>query len=276
MARRYKMLLLWIPTLIVCFIVLWPVWWIVKSSFTSETDLYKVPVQYLPVNLTLNGYRRLFTTVKIAQVLKSTLFVILCTMLTTTLLCALSAYAFARNHSKLMTLSYGYLVFSTMIPMSVTLVPLTVLWRRLGLTDTLPGTVLLYVSTLIPLNTITYAGFVHSIPYSLEESAMLDGANAVQVFLRIVLPLMLPIVATMNIISFIQCINEFFIPLNFTSRNIKMLSTITSSIPIVNDYQLPWDMISAVGVMMVAPSILFVMLFENNIMSGITAGSVKQ
>ena len=274
--EKMKSVLIWIPTLLICFIVLWPVYWIVKSSFTPELELYSTPVQYLPTNLTVSSYEILFSTANMEVTWKSTVIVVVLTMVLATFFCGLAAYSFSRNKSKILSVSFTYLLFSTMVPMSVTLVPLTILWKNIGLTDTILGTVILYLSMVIPFNTLTYTGFISGIPYSLEEAAMLDGANSIQVFIRIILPLMTPVIATMNIINFINCVNEFFIPLNFTSRNVKMLSTITSAIPIQNEFQLPWEMISAVGVLMVAPSILFVICFEKKIMAGLIAGSVKQ
>ena len=150
------------------------------------------------------------------------------------------------------------------------------MWRGLGLTDSYSGTVILYVSLVIPFSTIMYSTYIRQIPSSLEEAAMIDGTTMLGAFFRIIFPLLKPIIATLGIINFISCINEFFTPLMFTSKNVKMLSTMMNTVPRVNQYQLPWDTISAAGCLMLLPVIIFVTLFEKNIMEGLMLGSIKQ
>ena len=167
-------------------------------------------------------------------------------------------------------------MFSIMVPGTVAIVPLTVLWRKLGLTDTMPGLVLLYVSTMIPFSTTMFSTYIRQIPFALEEAAWLDGATTLQAFFRIIFPLLTPILSTLCIINFINCINEFFYPLIFTTKNIKVMSMLLYNVPRQNEWQEPWGTIAAAGCLMMLPTIIFILLFEKQIMSGLMMGSVKQ
>lgn len=268
--------LVWILTIFTCLIILWPVYWIVKSSFTQADKLYQMPIEYLPINLTLDSYSTLFTAKDFTKYVSDTLIVTVSTLVVSVFFCALAAYGFSRNKSKGLNAAFGFLLFSTMIPGTVTVLPLMQMWRGLGLTDSYSGTVILYVSLVIPFSTIMYSTYIRQIPSSLEEAAMIDGTTMLGAFFRIIFPLLKPIIATLGIINFISCINEFFTPLMFTSKNVKMLSTMMNTVPRVNQYQLPWDTISAAGCLMLLPVIIFVTLFEKNIMEGLMLGSIKQ
>ena len=271
-----KKALLWILTFAVGFIIMWPVYWIIKSSFTQQVDLFKSPIEYRPIHLTLDNYRQLFQADGLTEYLKGTVIITAVSLILSVFLCALAGYGFARCQTKGLNAAFAFIMFSTMIPGTVTVIPLMTLWRHLGLSDTFGGLVILYFSILIPFSTIMYSGFISQIPSSLEEAARIDGATMAGAFVRIILPLLKPIMATLCIINFITCLNEFFTPLMFTTKNVKVMSLLMSSIPKMNQYQMPWGAISAAGCMMLLPAILFIVCFEKNIMGGLMMGSIKQ
>jgi ABC-type glycerol-3-phosphate transport system permease component len=117
--------------------------------------------------------------------------------------------------------------------------------------------------------------FVREIPVSLEEAASIDGATFMQTLFHITIPLMKPAIATICIINFISCLNNFFTPL-FYSNGISVLSTAITQLPLRdNMYSVPWDLVSAMGWIILCPIIIFVAVFERRIMDGIMAGGVK-
>lgn len=273
----WKRAMIWLITLVVCFVIIWPVYWIVKSSFTTSDKLYAMPVEYLPVNLTLESYQTLLDestdtwkyigdTVKLAAI----------TLLSSTFLCALAGYAFARTHTRGLKISFSFILFSTMVPGTVAVIPLMVLWRSLKLTDTLYGLSVLYLSAIIPFSTTMFSTFIQQIPNSLEEAAWIDGSGVFGAFFRIIFPLLTPIIATLCIINFITCINEFFYPLIFTTKNVKVLSMLVFNVPRLNEWQEPWGTIAASGCIMLLPTVVFILLFEKRIMAGLMMGSIKQ
>ena len=143
------------------------------------------------------------------------------------------------------------------------------------LIDTYPGLIILYTSALIPFSVLILMNFVQQVPYSIEEAAEVDGANFLQKLFLIILPLMSPAIATIAIINFITCLNDLFTPLFFANR-IDVLSVGITTVPRKNTYDVPWDMISTIGCIIILPIIVFVLCFERKIMEGIMAGGVKQ
>lgn len=267
---------LWGTTGILALVILFPVFWIFTSSITEKELLFTTPVTYFPANPTLGNYISLFREVDVGGLAWNTFVVALCSIIGSLLVSILAAYAFVRFSVKGMRLVYSLLVFSAMLPVIMTLIPMFQTYRTLGLHDTHLGLVLLYVSGFIPFTTMSFVTFIRQIPYSLEEAAAVDGANIRVRIFGILFPLMKPAIATMAIINFINAMNEFMIPLVFTNRKATPLSVGLTLIPRINQYNVPWEKISALATLILIPIILFVVIFEKHIIEGLTAGSVKQ
>ncbi len=273
--RVFTNIFRWIITLMVAFIILFPLYWILISSITPSGELFKAPIDYFPNNPTLGSYKFLIENAGLIQKTNSTLLIIGITLLVSTIICVMAAYAFARYNSKLMSLAFGFIMLSMLIPDVVTARPLYEFMRKVNLYDTYPGLIVLYISGVIPFTVIILRNFIGEIPISLEESAEIDGANFVQKIYYVIVPLLKPAIATIAIINFITCLNNFFTPL-FYSNGIQVLSTAITQLPLRdNMYAVPWDLVSAMGWIIIAPIILFVVVFEKQIMDGIMSGGVK-
>ena len=196
----------------------------------------------------------------------------------TMVVCTMAGYAFARFNNKLVMLAFGFVIFSTMVPFIVSVVPMYVFIRALGLVDTYLGLVLLYTSHMVPFAVAVMTGFIKQIPVTIEEAAEVDGAGMATIIVRIISPLLKPAIATVAIINFIIAMNEFFIPLIFTIRKIVPLAIGITKVPIsvTTHHVEPWDLISAMGMLIIAPIVIFVVIFEKRILSGLMAGSIKE
>ena len=248
----------WVLFAVVAFLILFPVYWIFISSITPSGELFKTPIDYLPDHPTLESYKFLIQNVGLLSKIGNTVLIVGITLVISTVLCAMAAYGFSRFNSK-----------------GVTARPLYEFMQKVKLYDTYPGLILLYISTVIPFTVLILRNFVGEIPISLEEAAAIDGASFSQRLFTIVLPLMKPAIATVCIINFITCLNNFFTPL-FYSNGIQVLSVSIVQLPLRdNMYGVPWDLVSAMGWIILLPIIIFVAVFEKQIMDGIMAGGVK-
>lgn len=269
-------LFIWIVTLILAFVILFPVFWIFTSSITEKELIFTTPISYFPENPTLENYITLFKEVDVWGLAANTLIVAFFAIILSITVSVLAAYAFARYPFKGLRIVYSLLVFSAMLPVIMTLIPMFQIYRDLGLHDTHLGLIILYVSGFLPFTTMSFVTFIQQIPYSLEEAAAVDGATVTTKIFKILFPLMKPAIATMAIINFINTMNEFLIPLVFTNMKATPLSVGLTLIPRVNQYNVPWEKISSLATLMLIPIVLFVVIFEKNIIDGLTAGSVKQ
>lgn len=265
----------WILFALVSFVILFPVYWIFISSITPPGELFKTPIDYLPDHPTLESYTFLIENVGLIQKIGNTVLIVGSTLVISTVLCSMAAYAFARFGSRGIGAAFGFIVATMLIPEVVTARPLYEFMRAVNLYDTYPGLILLYISTIIPFTVLILRNFVGEIPISLEEAAAIDGANFAQRLFTVVLPLMKPAIATVCIINFVTCLNNFFTPL-FYSNGIQVLSVAIVQLPLRdNMYGVPWDLTSAMGWVILLPIIIFVAIFEKQIMDGIMAGGVK-
>lgn len=269
------MVIRWVMFAVVAFFILLPVYWIFISSITPPGELFKTPIDYLPDHPTLESYSFLIQNVGLLAKIGSTVIIIGVTLVVGTIICVMGAYGFARFRSKAVSVAFGFIVATMLIPEVVTARPLYEFMQKVKLFDTYPGLIILYISSVIPFTVLILRNFVAEIPVSLEEAASIDGANFVQRLFLVVLPLMKPAIATVCIINFINCLNNFFTPLYY-SNGIQVLSVAIVQLPLRdNMYGVPWDLVSAMGWIILLPIIIFVAVFEKQIMDGIMAGGVK-
>lgn len=261
--------------LLVSFVILLPLYWIFISSITPSGELFKSPIDYLPDHPTLENYKYLVDNVGLMAKIGNTVLIVGFTIILSTILCVLAAYAFARLNSRGISLAFGFILASMLIPDIVLARPLYTFMQKVKLYDTYPGLIILYISAVIPFTILILRNFVGEIPAALEEAAAIDGANFIQRIFYVVIPLMKPAIATVCIINFITCLNNFFTPL-FFANNIQVLSVSIVQLPLRdNMYAVPWDLVSAMGWIILLPIIIFVAVFEKQIMDGIMAGGVK-
>lgn len=265
----------WILFGAVSFIILFPVYWIFISSITPPGELFRTPIDYIPDHPTLDSYIYLIQNVGLFSKIFNTILIVGATLLIGTVICAMAAYAFARFKSKGISIAFAFILATMLIPEVVTARPLYEFMQKVKLFDTYQGLILLYISAIIPFTVLILRNFVGEIPISLEEAASIDGATFAQRLFLVVIPLMKPAIATVCIINFITCLNNFFTPLYY-SNGIQVLSVAIVQLPLRdNMYGVPWDLVSAMGWIILLPIILFVAVFEKQIMDGIMAGGVK-
>jgi multiple sugar transport system permease protein len=279
LSRKYKNLLLnsfkWILALIVAFIILFPIWWIFESSITPAGELFKKPIQYFPEHPTLASYNYLIQYVGLLPKIRDTLIIVGLTLVVSTILSIMAAYGFARFKSKWLAFAVSFLLGSMLIPDVVTARPLYEFLQTVKLYDTYTGLIIVYTSGILPFTILILQNFLKDIPTSIEEAAAIDGCGFFQTIFYVILPLLRPAIATVCIVNFISCLNNFFTPL-FYSNGISVLATAITQLPLRdNMYSIPWDLVSAMGFLIILPIIIFVSIFQKQIMEGIITGGIK-
>ena len=131
----------WLITIFVALIILIPIYWIFISSIKPNEDLFTIPIEWIPKHFTLKSYKTLIHQVGIVQQIICTLIITIPTLLVSTIICVLAAFAFERYSSPKLSVAYGLIVFSALIPAIVTARPLYDFFKKLDLIDTYPGLV---------------------------------------------------------------------------------------------------------------------------------------
>ncbi len=257
----------------ICF----PFYYIAMSSFTPKNELFTIPPTYWPSHFTLDNYSNMIQSVPFLTYLRNSLIFAVGSAVVSVVASAMAAYALARIRFPGSNVVYMLLIMSAALPQIAVLVPMFETFQQFKLINTHHGLILLMSSLVLPFTILILVSFVMQVPPEIEEAALIDGANIVQVLTRIVLPLILPAISTMTVINFIISWNELLYPLVFAQReNTKTLSV--AMVELSSDastYTRPWDMLSALSVFMVVPILLLVLVAQRMIIAGLSRGAVK-
>jgi ABC-type glycerol-3-phosphate transport system permease component len=262
--------------LIFTLIILIPVYWLVRSAFSTGIDLIKTPLIYFP-NPTLDNFKTLLTQVPFLQYVGNSLMFAIGTTIITLVVSFMAAYAFARIDFPGSNAILWALLISMALPDVGTIIPLYRILKDLNLINTIAGITLVLSSTLTPFTVWVLVSFIKQVPYEIEEAAIIDGASLPRIFWTILAPVTAPGLVTMGLINFINAWNNLLYPLSFTTTpESKTLSVaITEIYSGFSPYGKPWELIMATGVAMVVPMVLLVIFSQKSIVCGLTGGAIK-
>jgi multiple sugar transport system permease protein len=263
-------------------IVLWslvPIYWALKSSVQTEADARAIPVQYFPTSPTLQNYKTLLSGDGDVsdQIRRSAINIVVeCSLATvvTVVLATLAAYAFARMEFRGRRVLF-YSVLATMaFPAYTTLIPLYRIMSTFGLVNTYTGIVLVYVSGFLPLATWVLHNYFASLPTSIEEAGLVDGANRLQVLWHLLLPLARPGIISTALITFLFAWAQFLFPLVLSSDlSTQPLTVVIASLQ--GRHVVPSTLLNAAGVLAIAVPAVLALAFNRHIVNGLLAGSTK-
>lgn len=185
---------------------------------------------------------------------------------------ATAAYVLSRNQTRLNKMLYMYIVMGITLPINY--VALTKVLLTLHINNTRGGIILLYTAMQLPFMTFLIHGFVAKIPVELDEAAVLDGCNAVSLFIRIIFPMLKPAIATATVLTFLNTWNEFVSPLYFLNNTEKWPMTL-SVYNFFGMYFKDWNLVCADILLTSIPVLVVYLLGQKYIVSGMTAGAVK-
>jgi ABC-type glycerol-3-phosphate transport system permease component len=260
-------------------VILLPIYYIFLTAFATGDKLFTKPLTYIPRSITFDHFRMVIENLPIGRYMLNTVFLATVATLIALFVCFLAAYALARMQLPGANLILIGLLASSMLPGAATVIPLFQMFQALRLMNTLLGLMLLYVSGLLPVTTWVLVSFIRQVPVEIEDAAKVDGAGFAPLLWNVVLPVVRPGIATMFLINFIACWNEFFIPLLFArgpaSKVITMALTEAQVIGSSSQFYQSWGNMSAVAIMATVPVFVITLVFQRQIVEGITSGVFK-
>jgi len=260
---------------------LFPVYWALKTSLSTNVASQSTPVQWVPGHLKFTAYQALFGAGPESQdaaggIARSLINVTVeatgATVLTL-VIAVLGAYAFARLRFRLKGLLFYGVIATLMLPVYATLIPIYRIMADLGLVDTYTGIILVYSSGFIPLAMWIMYNVFMALPSSIEEAAFIDGATTMQSFRKIALPMSRPGIAATAIVTFLFGWSQFIFPLVLSSSN--STQPLTVLLAAIDSRNVPYTIINAAAIIAVAIPAVIVFLLNRWIVTGITAGGVK-
>jgi ABC-type glycerol-3-phosphate transport system permease component len=275
-AVKWNSLGTYAPFVVFSFVVLVPIYWMVRSSIAASAELHRTPLVYVPTP-TLQNFRTLIEQVPFYQYTRNSLIFASATTAVTLIVSYLAAYAFARIEIRGSGILLWLLLLSMALPDVGTIVPLYRILARIHLLDTISGLTLVLSSTLTPFTVWVLVSFIKQVPYEVEEAATIDGASLPVILWRILLPVTTPGLVTMGVINFINAWNNLLYPLSFsvTPASKTLSVSITEVFAGYSPWGRPWELIMAVGVTMVIPVVILILFSQKAIVRGLTGGAIK-
>jgi trehalose/maltose transport system permease protein len=258
--------------------IVFPFYWAFRSSITPDNELFTTPVHYWPVNPTLAHYQEVFTNADFLIALRNSTIVAASTTILALFIGTVGAYALGRFKFR-GRLPVMYLILSmTMFPAIAILGSLFDLVRRFGLYNQLPSLIVTYLVFTLPFTVWVLTSFFQGLPKELEEAAYVDGASPLETLYKVMLPLIAPGLVTTGLLAFINAWNEFLFAVSFLQtpdRRTVPLAIFLFNTATGGGFEIPWGTIMAATVVVTVPLIILVLIFQNRIISGLTAGAVK-
>jgi len=244
------------------------------SAFKTNGEILRGPADF-PTSFYLGNFEFLFTRTPIPRALLTTFLLTVTSQLVIILIVPMSSYAIARKNSKWTNLVYAFFLGGMMIPFQAYMISLFRQLRVLSLFGTYSGTIIIYLSGSIAFGTLLFTSFIKTtIPVEIEEAARIDGANALQVFWKIVFPLLAPCTASMIVLNGLGVWNDFLMPsLMLMGKNVSTLNV--ELFYFVGQYNTRWGIVFAGAVISIVPAIIIFIALQKYFIKGIAAGAVK-
>lgn len=271
--RRGKDGLTAVSLTIYALVTLYPLIWLFISAFKTNEEFYASPFG-LPAKWSLENFTRAWEVADMGTAFVNSFIVTMLALVITLLLGALTAYVLSRFQFKGKVLTMGIFMLGLLIPIHSTLVPLFIVMNKVNILDSYAALILPYTAFELPLAIFICVAYMNTFPKEIEEAAMIDGTGYWGIFLRMMLPLSLPALSTIGILAFLRYWNDFAFALVFI--NSPELKTLPLALSVfATGYSTDYKLTMAAMAIAVIPTIIIYLIFQEQIMKGMTAGSVK-
>jgi N-acetylglucosamine transport system permease protein len=256
-------------------VVVFPMVWVLVSSFKTDKEIFFSP-WLPPTRLMWDNFVRAWSKANIGLYLLNSLIVILLAIFFTLLFSAMAGYVLARFTFPANRFIFFAFLGGMLFPVMLALVPLFFLLDSLTILDTHFGLILVYIAYSLPFTVFFMTGFFKTLPSELLEAAIIDGASHYQLFFRIVLPLAQNGLVSMGIFNFLGMWNQYILPLVLlTSSNKYVLSQGLAFLAHQQRYQSDWSGLFAAITIVMMPTLIVYVIFQNQIQRGLTIGALK-
>ncbi len=259
-------------------IILFPFWYMLSASLKDRASLLRDPASlaiefHLGLERLLVGYREVLLTFDFLRFIGNSALVATITMVVTLVMAVLGAYAVTRLAFPGRTFLSRSILLIYMFPAIVLVIPLYAVFTQLGLRNTLPGLLIVYPATTIPVALYMLRSYFQTLPKDLEEAGMIDGCTRAQVIWRITLPLSMPAIASVGLYVFMIAWNEFLFAFMFLDS--PAIFTLPRGMVMLDSQEVPRQFLMAGAMIITVPIMLLFFWFEKYLVGGLTAGGVK-
>jgi trehalose/maltose transport system permease protein len=274
--QRIGQVFFWLLVIVIFFYLMFPFYWATVSALKTEPELIRTPATLWPQNPTLQNFRAVFNNQAFLRGLLNSTIVAGSATILSLLVGAFAGYALGKLRFRGKALSLYAILAMTMFPQIAILAGLYQVIRFLNMPTTV-SLILSYLLFSLPFTAWVLTAFFRGLPSSLLQAAQVDGANMMQTFWQVLLPLTTPALVTTGLLAFIGAWNEYLFALTFTAFD-RSAQTVPVAIAQFSGQvarQEPFGEVMAAAIIVTVPLIALVLFFQGRIVEGLTAGAVK-
>lgn len=261
--------------LLVFVVAVFPVYWMVNTSLLQRNEIRSPDPTWLPFGGSFDNYRRVLSGGRFTDALLVSLSVTLATVVVALVFAFLAALAVSRFRFRGRTSFIVALLLIQMIPVEGLFISQYKMLEGFSLLNTVAGLTLVYVASVLPFTIWTLRGFVAGVPYELEEAAMVDGCSRLGAFWRVTFPLLAPGLVATGVFGFLQAWNEFTLAVVVMTREDKQTLPVWLSTFLDVNRGTDWGAVMAGSTLIAVPVVVFFLIVQGRMVSGLTAGAVK-
>ncbi len=266
-------IIIYVVLLLLVVVYLVPLLWMVNVSLKTNAEVFASPFG-VPEILQIGNYIFAWTKGYLGRAMLNSLIVCVIALIVSMFFGSMASFAIARMKWKLSGLTMTYFMIGMMVPVHCVLIPLFVRFSNLGLTNSLAGLILPYITFSLPMTIFLLVGFFKGMPREMFEAACIDGCNIYQCYFEIAIPLSKTGMSVAALMTFVGNWNELLLAMVFISDTTKKTLPVTLTY-FVGPYSTNYVQMFAAVIIAIAPTILVYCMFSNQIVDGLTAGAVK-
>lgn len=270
--KKLQHSLLIVSGLLLACLWFYPFFLIVINSFKTKAEIFQSTLS-LPGGLSFENYQEALEKLDFIRSLMNSLLITVGSLILVVFVSSMAAYALSRNTSRLSSVLYFVVATGLLIPFQGIMIPLISLFGRMNLLNQ-PGLMIMYLGLAVSMSTFLYYGALRGIPRSLDEAAIIDGANTFQIYWKVILPLLKPTTVTVIVLNTLWFWNDYLLP-SLSINKAGMYTIPLRMFYFFGEFNKQWHLALAALVIVVLPIILLFIALQKHVVKGISDGAVK-
>ncbi|MRI69921.1 carbohydrate ABC transporter permease [Enterococcus casseliflavus] len=270
--KKLQHSLLIVSGLLLACLWFYPFFLIVINSFKTKAEIFQSTLS-LPGGLSFENYQEALEKLDFIRSLMNSLLITVGSLILVVFVSSMAAYALSRNTSRLSSVLYFVVAIGLLIPFQGVMIPLISLFGRMNLLNQ-PGLMIMYLGLAVSMSTFLYYGALRGIPRSLDEAAIIDGANTFQIYWKVILPLLKPTTVTVIVLNTLWFWNDYLLP-SLSINKAGMYTIPLRMFYFFGEFNKQWHLALAALVIVVLPIILLFIALQKHVVKGISDGAVK-
>lgn len=268
-------IIIYIVLLVIAVVYIFPIFWMISTSFKTNNIALKIPPEWIPVHPTLSNFINIFADSKFVTFYKNTVIVATAATFISVVFASLASYSFSRFRFKGSGLIQMLFLSTQMFPSVALLIAMYTLYRQLGLINTYTALIIACITIALPLSTWITKGFYDTVPISLDEAAKIDGCGRFRTLFTIIMPLIQPGIIAIAIYAFMVSWDDFLWSLTLVNKTDMRTLTAGIQMTYMGEYSYDWSKVMTASVSASLPLLIIFIFLQKYLISGLTAGAVK-